>query len=123
MKNNVKKVNCEFNIVEQTEKPIITINRKEESITFYNEYSLLEYIDADFNKKYRKLLYLIMNVAEDEESTDGDIELLYLKVDKLKELILSKYFKYINKETLNRYLKMILLLEEKLNIPRKHRGR
>ena len=123
MENKIKRVNCEFKVVEQEEKSILTISKKEEKIIFYNENTLLEYIDSDFNKKYRNTLYLIINTLDDEECSDSDVELLYLKVDKLKELILSKYFKYISKDMINKYLKMILLLEEKLNVPRKRRGR
>lgn len=123
MNSKINKVNCDFDIEEKLEKPIVTINKKGGKILFYDQNELDSYIENDFNKKYRKLLYLIMSVTEDEESTDSDIELLYLKIDKLKELLILKYFKYINQHTLNKYLKMLMLLEEKLNVPRKQRGR
>ena len=123
MNSKINKVNCDFEVEEKLEKPIVTINKKDSKISFYSQNELDLYIENDFNKKYRKLLYLIMSVTEDEESTDSDIELLYLKIDKLKELLVLKYFKYINQLTLNKYLKMLMLLEEKLNVPRKQRGR
>ena len=119
MKNSLKKVNSEFTIVEKDNKEKFTLYKKEEKILFYNEELIENIIDSNFNKKYRKLLYLVMDISENEDSTESDIELALLKIEDLKNKLLDKYYKYISKGVLNKYLKMIILLEQKLTIPRR----
>jgi len=64
-----------------------------------------------------------MNITEDDDSSESDTELALLKIENLKNLIISKYSKYLSKNLLNKYLKMLILLEEKLYVPKKGRGR
>ena len=45
------------------------------------------------------------------------------QIDELKNTLINKYSKHINRELLNKYLKMLLLLEDKLVIPERSRGR
>ena len=123
MKSSIKKLNSEFEVVEkENQKFTISINENEK-IIIYDKELLEKVIDNKFNKKYRKLLYLVMEVKENDDSDDEKINIVLLKTEELKNLLLSKYYKYINKEILNKYLKMILLLEEKLNVPKRGRGR
>ena len=123
MKSNLKKVNSTFKIVEKESNQKFVLEKKNIKINIYDEELVEEIIDKDFNKKYRQLLYIIMEISENEDSTDSDESLCLIKIEELKNIILSKYYKYIGKDLLNKYLKMILLLEEKLRIPKKQRGR
>lgn len=116
---NLKKVNNDFEIVELNEKEIYTINKNNEKISIYDNDLLEKILDNNFNKKYKELLYLCMSIIEDEESTDTDTELALLKIEDLKNYIINHYSKYINKHLLNKYLKMIMILEGKLNMPKK----
>ena len=121
MKNSLKKLNSEFTVVEKENNVKFTISKSEEEKLFVYDEELVEnIIDSNFNQKYRKLLYMVMDIAD---STDSDCELSLIKIEELKNLLLSKYYKYINRELLNKYLKMMMLLEEKLTIPRRGRGR
>lgn len=123
MKNSLKKVNSEFIVVEKENNSKFTINKnEEEKITIYDEELVEKVIDANFNQKYRKLLYLIMDINESEDSTESDTELCLIRIEELKNLLLTKYYKYISRELLNKYLKMIMLLEEKISMS-KSRGR
>lgn len=124
MKNSLKKLNSEFTVVEKENNVKFTISKSEEEKLFVYDEELVEnIIDSNFNQKYRKLLYLVMDIEENEDSTDSDCELVLIKIEELKNLLLSKYYKYISRELLNKYLKMMMLLEEKLTIPRRGRGR
>lgn len=116
---NLKKTSNEFEILEMNEEVIYSINKKNEKIGIYNNELLESIIDKIFNKKYKELLYLCMSISEDEDSTESDTELALLKIESLKNYIFEHYSKYINKNLLNKYLKMLLILESKLNIPRK----
>ena len=123
MKNSLKKLNSEFIVVEKEDNVRFTISKNEEKISIYDEELVENIIDNNFNQKYRKLLYLVMDITENEDSTESDAELALIKVEELKNLLLTKYYKYISRELLNKYLRMIMLLEEKLTIPRRGRGR
>ena len=124
MKNSLKKLNSEFTVVEKENNVKFTISKSEEEKLFVYDEELVEnIIDSNFNQKYRKLLYMVMDIEENADSTDSDCELALIKIEELKNLLLSKYYKYINRELLNKYLKMMMLLEEKLAIPRRGRGR
>ena len=116
---DLKKVNNDFEILELNEKEIYTINKKSEKISIYDNDLFEKVIDNNFNKKYKELLYLCMSINEDEESTDTDTELALLKIEDLKNYIISRYSKSISNHLLNKYLKMIMILEGKLNMPKK----
>ena len=123
MKEKIKKINCDFTIEEKEKNYKYVFNKKNEKIYIYNDELIENVIDSTFNQKYRKLLYIVMDITENEDSTDTDAELILYKIDDLKNLLLTKYFKYISKELLNKYLKMLLLLEDKLENRRTRRGR
>lgn len=121
--NSLSKLKCDLEIVELKEEKLFTINNKNEKITLYNKEMLEKIIDKNFNKKYRELLYLIMSITEDDESTESDAELALLKIEDLKKYLINHYSNHISRNLLNKYLKMLMLLEQKLNVPRKRRGR
>lgn len=117
--SNIKKVKNEFEILELEDKELFSIKNKEEIIKVYDQELLEKIIDNTFNKKYRKLLYLIMSVNEDEDSTDTDAELALLKIEDLKKYIMLHYSELISKRLLNKYLKMLMILENKIEFNKK----
>jgi len=123
MTNNLKKVTTEFEIVEFADKKTLTVKKEKEKIIFYDELVVEEYIDKKFTNKYKKLLYIIMDINNNDDSTESDAWLVRNQIDELKNTLINKYSKHINRELLNKYLKMLLLLEEKLVIPERSRGR
>lgn len=123
MTNKIKKVYKEFEIVENDEKSLFTLNTKGNKIKIYDEDILENVIDNRFNKKYRELLYLVMSINEDEDSTESDEELALIKIEDFKTSIIEKYFKYISKGKLNKYMQMLIMLEEKINRRERGKGR
>ena len=118
--NKIKKTITDLEIVELNDEILYSCNKKGLKIDFYDEDSLDDYFDKNFNVKYREILYLIMNYNEDDESSPEDEELILSKIEDLKNRLLTKYSKYISKDRLNKYLKMIILLDSKIKV--KERG-
>ena len=121
--SSLKKVSREFTILEFKEKSLFTLNSKDNKIKIYDEDILDDIMSSRFNKKYRELLYLVMCLNEDEDATESDAELALLKIDHFRSELINRYFKYISREKFNKYLQMLILLEEKLNIRKRGKGR
>jgi len=123
MKNSFKKVNAEFEIVEFDDKKTFTVRKEEEKITFYDEKLIEDIIIKKFNDKYKRLLYIIMDITNSEDATDTDAEIIRSQIEELRNLLLNKYSKYLSRELINKFLKMLLILDSKLVIPERRRGR
>lgn len=123
MKNSLQKVSTEFEIIEFEDKKTFTITKEKEKIVFYDEKLIEEVIEKKFNEKYKRLLYIITDISSSEDATETDAELVRNQILELRNLLINKYGRYIQKELLNKYLKMLMILDSKLVIPKKRRGR
>ena len=124
MKNSIKKVSAQFEILEINSKKTFSITKDKEKITFYDERLIEEVINRKFNDKYKRLLYIIADINNSEDTTESDTELVRKQIDELKSKLINKYGKYINEKLLNKYLKMLLILESKIEVKEKrNRGR
>ena len=113
----IEKVKYDYLVKEIDNLDGFTLNKKKEKIkiTMYNEKEIQKTIDYNFNKKYRELLYIIMSLNE-EDTTDTDTELVLLKINDLKNMLLKKYGPFLKPEILQKYLNMVGLLEEKMSL-------
>lgn len=114
----IKKVSKTFKIVKKDEKEIYNYKNK---IIFYDEESLKDFIDKKFLKEYKNILLIIMSLNEDDNDTDT-----YLVLDKINELkntLYNEYGKFLTKEQIKRYLNMINILEMKIPVKTKGKGR
>ena len=82
-----------------------------------------EVVTKKFNENYKRILYIIMDINTSEDATDSDVEIVRNRIEELRASLLKKYAKYIDKNLLNKYLKMLMILESKLVIPKRGRGR
>lgn len=123
MKNSFKKTSQEFEVLEIENKKTFIIKKDEQKITFYDERLIEELINNKFNQKYKKLLYIIMDIITSDDATETDAEIIREQIDELRNKVLNKYGRYISKELLNKYLKMLHILDSKLVVPERHRGR
>lgn len=90
-------------------------------ITVYDNV-VIENIIADFFKqKFQKLVYLVslFNSSDDDDTDDS---LVRDKCEELKQLLIIKYQKFLNKKDLAKYINMIDMLESEIKITR-HKGR
>lgn len=120
----LEKINCDLEIVELDDQDGLVLNKKNNDlkITVYDNDLIIKIIDHNFNKKYRSLLYMIMSL-DSTDTTESDTELALLKIDDLRNLLIKKYFKFLSNGIIDKYLNMLFLLEEKIPIINKDRGR
>lgn len=119
----LKKNNNNFEIIENNEKEVLTIENNKNKISIYDKKLTEEIISNKFNEKYRRLLYIITDINSSEDTTDTDECLVREQIDELKNNFLLKYKKHISKELLNKYLKMLLILETKIVVKEKGKSR
>jgi len=123
MMNSIKKVATEFEIVEFDEKKLFSIKKDEEKISLYDSNLVENVIDRKFNDTYKRLLYIVMDINNSEDSEESDAYIVRDQIDELRNSLIYKYEKYLSRDILNKYLKMLLILESKIVVPEKHRGR
>lgn len=123
MKSELNKVSKELKIVEIEDSNSFVIKKEKETITIYDESLIEEIIERKFQDKYKKLLYIIMDINNSEDSTESDADLVREQIQELEVMLIKKYGKYLKEGTLNRYLKMLLILNSKLEPPKVRRGR
>lgn len=119
----LKKNSNDFEIVELECEDGFTIKTKNKNIIIYDKEMINNIIDKEFSAKYKKILYIIMDINSSDDATDTDTFLVREQISELKNMLLNKYKKYISKELLNKYLKMLLLLEDKIVVKEKSNGR
>ena len=120
--SSIKKTKSEFAVIELKDEELFSIEKKDEIIKVYDQDILEKIVDDSFNSKYKKLLCLIMNINEDDDSTETDAELALEKIDGLRKYVLTHYSNLISTRNMNKYIKMLLLLESKISF-NKRRGK
>ncbi|MDE6284750.1 MAG: hypothetical protein K2M17_03305 [Bacilli bacterium] len=64
---------------------------------------------------YKRLLQIIYNlISSGDETTSGDVLVTYTEIDRLKGILLNKYYKYLKKEFIEEYLRKLHELETQL---------
>lgn len=82
-----------------------------DDITLY-DYDLISfYIYNKFIRKYKKILSLVINLLQNDDSSDGDFEIALGELEKQKHIINTKYIKYLKKQEIAKYLKKVEYLE------------
>ena len=117
----IKEINSEFEVLVHDEKAKYSINKNKLKIDFYDEELILQVILKKINKKYHEILRMLAN----EDDSDEFLELVLLKIDDLKRLIMDKYYSYLGKKTISHYLKMLAILEDRAKsfVKKSSRGR
>ena len=125
MEKTISKVKCDLELLKLEEKSIFSFgsSRMGEKITIYDERLVKPTIESIFMKKYKRLLYIIMNILESDDANDSDALIVLDKINELREYLMSVYGKHLKKDELHRYLKMLEFLESKLVIPKKSKSR
>ena len=122
----IREVKNDFKIIELNEENGFKIQRDNLKITIYDKEIINDLINKNLQKKYGHLLYLIASLNDNSDTsntTDSDVFLVRNKIDELRNIILTKYAKYLPKNTINKYLKTLILLEEKIIVPKKAKSR
>lgn len=119
----IKEVKNDFKIIELEEENGFKIQRDNLKITIYDAEIINDLINKNLQKKYEHLLYLVASLNDGSDTTDSDVFLVRNKIAELRNIILTKYSKYLPKNTINKYIKTLILLEEKIIVPKKAKSR
>lgn len=87
-----------------------------EKITILNQ-GMVECILKDkVINRYNRLLQIIYNLVTsgNDESTSGDVLVTYTEIDRLRNILLNKYYRYLKREFIEEYLKKLHALEIQL---------
>ena len=113
----IKKTNKELKIVEDNEKEIFTItNNKSDKIKVYDKNMVENLFDNRFNDHYKNLFMMTNSIVDSDDTTDSDTEIALIRLSDFKETILNRYAKYVSKDKLSKYLKKVMILENKINM-------
>lgn len=65
--------------------------------------------------KYNRLLQIIYSlISSSDDTTSGDVLVTYTEIDRLRDILLHKYYKYLDKKFIELYLKKLQVLEMEL---------
>lgn len=84
------------------------------SITLYDKDFTENTILKKMQKEYRRLISIIYSIIQNDDSESGDVLIGFTELDRIENLFISKYKKYVDTETLKKYIKKINLLKKEL---------
>lgn len=83
-------------------------------ITILNENMIESILKEKVSSKYNRLIKIVYNLITSDDTTSGDVLVTYTELDRLKDILLYKYNKYLKKEFIEFYLKKLKVLEMEL---------
>ena len=88
--------------------------KRVKKITVLDQEILSKILEEKVTKSYNKLIKIIYDLINSEDTTSGDILVTFTKIDRIKDILLYKYNKKLKKEFIDKYLKKLYLLEQEL---------
>ncbi len=73
-------------------------------------------LSAKFDKSFRKIIELAMIVINNDDADEGDCEIVIDQAELLREILLTKYQKFINHEKEQLFLKKLRLIENEMRM-------
>ena len=88
--------------------------KRVKKITVLDQGILSKILEEKVTKSYNKLIKIIYDLINSEDTTSGDILVTFTEIDRIKDILLYKYNKKLKKEFIDKYLKKLYLLEQEL---------
>ena len=88
--------------------------KRVKKITVLDQEILSKILEEKVTKSYNKLIKIIYDLINSEDTTSGDILVTFTEIDRIKDILLYKYNKKLKKEFIDKYLKKLYLLEQEL---------
>ena len=88
--------------------------KRVKKITVLDQEILSKILEEKVTKSYNKLINIIYDLINSEDTTSGDILVTFTEIDRIKDILLYKYNKKLKKEFIDKYLKKLYLLEQEL---------
>lgn len=120
----VNKDSCGEKIVNIEELDGYTFRPKlrNDSYIKVNEVKIIDNVMTDkiftikFEKAFRRLVSLAMNVIDDEDASEDDVTIVLDEAQLVKEILLNKYEAYLSKEKKELFLKKIKVIEQEMTL-------
>ena len=114
----INEVKSDFEILEMDDIEGLTITKKanNEKITIYDPILISEVFEKNFEKKYKKLLYMVMMLNESEDASSDDAESIVLQIEDFRNYLIRKYYNILGSHKLSQYINMLLMLESNINL-------
>lgn len=120
----VNKDSCGEKIVNIEELDGYTFRPKlrNDSYIKVNEVKIIDNVMTDkiftikFEKAFRRLVSLAMNVIDDEDASEDDVTIVLDEAKLVKEILLNKYEAYLSKEKKELFLKKIKVIEQEMTL-------
>ena len=88
--------------------------KRVKKITVLDQEILSKILEEKVTKSYNKLIKIIYDLINSEDTTSGDILVTFTEIEQIKDILLYKYNKKLKKEFIDKYLKKLYLLEQEL---------
>ena len=89
---------------------------KVDRVTIVDRVMIDKILTMKFNKSFKKVVALAMQVINDEDADDGDATIVLGEVELVREILLNRYQKFLNYEKEQLFLKKLRLIENELRM-------
>ncbi len=81
-------------------------------ITITDTFLQSQYIKKKIDRKLNTIIQFMLKILNDEDTTEGDSDLVLGEIDKLKGIIINKYKKYMKESEYKAILTKLILISE-----------
>lgn len=89
---------------------------KVDRVTIVDRVMIDKILTMKFNKSFKKVVALAMQVITDEDADDGDATIVLGEVELVREILLNRYQKFLSYEKEQLFLKKLRLIENELRM-------
>lgn len=89
---------------------------KVNKVTVIDRVMIDKILSMKFNKAFNKLAAMAMQVINDDDSDEGDAEIVLDEAELVKQVLLNRYQKFLSYEKEQLFLKKIRLIEHEMRL-------
>lgn len=89
---------------------------KVKKVKIVNAMMIEKILTTKFEKQFRQLVSLALNVLNDEEASEEGTEIVLGEVELIREILLNRYEKYMNQEKEKLFLKKLRIIENEIRM-------
>ncbi len=89
---------------------------KVKKVKIVNSVMIEKILTTKFEKQFRQLVSLALNVLNDEEASEEGTEIVLGEVELIREILLNRYEKYMSQEKEKLFLKKLRIIENEIRM-------
>lgn len=89
---------------------------KVNQVTIVDRVMIDKILTMKFNKSFKKVVALALQVINDEDSDEGNVAIVLGEVELVREILLNRYQKFLSYEKEQLFLKKLRLIENELRM-------